>query len=98
MKTKSKAKGKEQVKPKSVREEVDIAEVWKQFHKTRDDNSRNILIEKYRPLVKYAADRLHSKLPDKVEVDDLISAGVFGLMDAIDAFDPARGVKFETYC
>jgi len=55
-------------------------------------------MENYRPLVRYSAERLHSKLPDKVELDDLISAGIFGLMDAIDAFDPARGVKFETYC
>ena len=37
-------------------------------------------------------------MPDGVELDDLISAGVFGLMDAIDAFDLSRGVKFETYC
>jgi len=49
-------------------------------------------------LVKYTAERLYSKLPDKIELDDLISAGIFGLMDAIDAFDPERGVKFETYC
>ena len=48
--------------------------------------------------MRYCAERLHSKLPDKVELDDLISAGIFGLMDAIDAFDPERGVKFETYC
>jgi RNA polymerase sigma factor for flagellar operon FliA len=47
--------------------------------------------------VKYTAERLRSKLPDKVELDDLTSAGMFGLMDAIDAFDPAKG-KFETYC
>ena len=38
------------------------------------------------------------KLPSEVDVDDLMSAGLFGLMDAIDNFDPARGVKFETYC
>ncbi len=55
-------------------------------------------MEHYRPLVRYTAERLHSKLPDKVDVEDLISAGVFGLMDAIDAYDPKRGVKFETYC
>ncbi|MCK4294925.1 MAG: FliA/WhiG family RNA polymerase sigma factor [Planctomycetes bacterium] len=55
-------------------------------------------MENYRDIVKYSAERLHAKLPDKVELDDLISAGVFGLMDAIDAFDPERGVKFETYC
>ena len=39
-----------------------------------------------------------ARLPEGVELDDLISAGVFGLMDAIDAFDVNRGVKFETYC
>ena len=55
-------------------------------------------MEYYRDLVKYCAERLHNKLPDKVELDDLISAGIFGLMDAINAFDPSRGVKFETYC
>jgi RNA polymerase sigma factor for flagellar operon FliA len=55
-------------------------------------------MEHYRNIVRYSAERLYSKLPDKVELDDLTSAGIFGLMDAIDAFDPERGVKFETYC
>jgi RNA polymerase sigma factor for flagellar operon FliA len=49
-------------------------------------------------LVKYNAERIWARLPDGVELDDLISAGTFGLMDAIDAFDLNRGVKFETYC
>jgi RNA polymerase sigma factor for flagellar operon FliA len=49
------------------------------------------------PLVKYHAERIHSRLPDQVELDDLVSVGVFGLMDAIDAFDLSRGVKFESY-
>jgi len=79
-------------------QQLDINEIWVQFHKTRNDYFRNLLLEHYIYLVKYAADRLNSKLPDKVELDDLISAGTFGLMDAIDAFDPDRGVKFETYC
>ena len=48
--------------------------------------------------MKYNAERIWARLPDGVELDDLISAGVFGLMDAIDAFDLTRGVKFETYC
>jgi RNA polymerase sigma factor for flagellar operon FliA len=48
--------------------------------------------------VRFTAERMHMKLPSEVEVDDLMSAGLFGLMDAIDAFDPDRGVKFETYC
>ncbi|OHB62007.1 MAG: RNA polymerase subunit sigma-70 [Planctomycetes bacterium RBG_13_46_10] len=77
---------------------LNIDHVWEQFHKTRDDCNRNLLMEHYRDLVKYCAERLHSKLPDKVELDDLVSAGTFGLMDAINAFDPSRGVKFETYC
>jgi len=76
----------------------DIGQIWNLFHKTHDDTYRNLLMEHYENLVRYAAERLHSKLPDKVEVDDLISAGIFGLMDAIDAYDPKRGVKFETYC
>ena len=59
---------------------------------------RNQLVELYLPLVKYNAERIWSRLPDGVDLDDLISAGVFGLMDAIDAFDLERGVKFETYC
>jgi len=50
------------------------------------------------PLVKYNAERIWQRLPEGVDLDDLISAGVFGLMDAIDAFDLGRGVKFETYC
>lgn len=76
----------------------DIDQIWEQFYKAGDTKYRNLLMEHYRPLVKYTAERLRSKLPEKVELDDLISAGIFGLMDAIDAFDPTRGVKFETYC
>ena len=79
-------------------QKLSIDQIWEQFHKTRNEYSRNLLMEHYRTLVKYCAERLHSKLPDKVELDDLISAGIFGLMDAIDKFNPSIGVKFETYC
>jgi RNA polymerase sigma factor for flagellar operon FliA len=77
----------------------EILEVWLQFKKdqTRRD-LRNQLVERYLPLVKFNGERIWSRLPDGVELDDLISAGVFGLMDAIKAFDMSRGVKFETYC
>ena len=75
-----------------------IQEVWDGFFETHDEYYRNLLMENYLRLVKYTADRIYAKLPDKVELDDLVSAGIFGLMDAIDAFDPERGVKFETYC
>ena len=71
---------------------------WKKYKKAADENTRNLLMENYLYIVKYAADRLYAKLPDEVELDDLISAGIFGLMDAIKAFDLSRGVKFETYC
>ncbi len=81
-----------------TQQQLAIDQIWEQFHRTREDRYRNLLMEHYRDLVKYCAERLHSKLPDKVELDDLISAGIFGLMDAIEAFDPTRGVKFETYC
>jgi RNA polymerase sigma factor FliA len=86
----------QQAKPRASAEQV--AEWWKLFLANRSDDNRNPLLEHYLPIVKYTADRLHTKLPDEVEVDDLISAGIFGLMDAVNAFDPARGVKFETYC
>jgi len=71
---------------------------WEEYYKERSEEARNQLMEHYLPIVKYAAERLHAKLPDEVEVDDLISSGIFGLMDAINAYDPERGVKFETYC
>lgn len=75
-----------------------IVEVWKEYKKTGGELLRNMLMENYLSLVKYNAERIHTKLPDEVDVEDLMSAGIFGLMDAIDAFDMERGVKFETYC
>jgi len=76
----------------------DLTPVWIEYQSTRSSDLRNLLMERYLPLVKYNAERISAKLPDEVEHDDLVSAGVFGLMDAIEAFDLARGVKFETYC
>jgi RNA polymerase sigma factor for flagellar operon FliA len=76
----------------------EIPEVWREYKKCPSDELRNRLIERYLPLVRYNGERIWQRLPDGVDLDDLISAGVFGLMDAIDAFDLGRGVKFETYC
>lgn len=59
---------------------------------------RNVLMERHLPLVRYHAERLQQTLPKSIELDDLISAGQFGLMDAIRGFDPERGFKFKTYC
>jgi len=78
--------------------EMDIPQVWTAYRETGNVEYRNRLVERYLPLVKYNAERIWARLPDGVELDDLISAGTFGLMDAIDAFDLGRGVKFETYC
>jgi RNA polymerase sigma factor for flagellar operon FliA len=77
----------------------DIDQVWRAYKANPGAKElRNRLVERYLPLVKYNGERIWSRLPEGVELDDLISAGVFGLMDAIDAFDMSRGVKFETYC
>lgn len=65
-----------------------------------DDDSalpRDELIERYAPLVKYIAERLSARLPASIEVEDLISTGVIGLIDALDKFVPDKGVKFKTY-
>src|SRR5437868_8458931 len=85
-------------KPVVTHVDTDIGQVWKAYRAEPTVELRNQLVEQYLPLVKYNAERIWARLPDGVELDDLISAGVFGLMDAIDAFDLTRGVKFETYC
>jgi len=77
----------------------EVEQLWIEFKKDLTNQElRNRLVEIYLPLVKYNGERIWARLPEGVELDDLISAGVFGLMDAIDAFDLSRGVKFETYC
>lgn len=74
-----------------------VASLWNAFKLKDDQAARDQLIENYLPLVRVTAERMHGKLPSHVEVDELIQAGVFGLMDAIDGFDMERGVKFEVY-
>jgi RNA polymerase sigma factor for flagellar operon FliA len=62
-----------------------------------DDEARGRLIEEYAPRVRYIANRIASRLPSHVDLGDLISCGVIGLIDAIEKFDPSKNVKFETY-
>ncbi|MDO4550243.1 MAG: FliA/WhiG family RNA polymerase sigma factor [Planctomycetia bacterium] len=76
-----------------------LANLWSEYRKNPEDKTlRNQLVEHYLPVVRYHGKCVWTRLPEGVELDDLISAGVFGLMDAIDAFDLSRDVKFETYC
>lgn len=74
-----------------------IEKIWDKYLKNRDPQLRNQLLEHYQPIVRYTAERVCAKLPDKIDVNDLVSSGNFGLIDAIEAFDRDRGVKFETY-
>ncbi len=55
------------------------------------------LVEEYAPIIKYIAQRMAMKLPATVEVGDLIDAGVIGLLDAVEKYNPSKGVKFKTY-
>lgn len=63
----------------------------------RGKKKRDAVIMKYAPLIKYIATRIAARLPMHIEIQDLINSGVLGLMDAIEKFDPDKGVKFETY-
>lgn len=76
----------------------DPIDLWKEYGQTRSEALRNRLIEHYLPIVRYTAERLSATLPQSVDVDDLMSAGLFGLFEAIKSFDLGRGVKFKTYC
>lgn len=70
---------------------------WSHWVDGREPRAREWLVVNYSGLVKFVAGRLGAGLPKSVDTADLVSAGVFGLMDAIDKFDPNHGVKFETY-
>jgi len=75
-----------------------IDQIWREYRANPTEELRNFLIARHLDLVAYAAERLHKRLPSEVEINDLKSAGAFGLMDAVESFDPDRGVKFETFC
>lgn len=76
---------------------ADLSTLWSSFKDSRDAEAREHLILHYSPLVKYVAGRLSANLPQTVDNADLISYGIFGLIDAIEKFDVERGIKFETY-
>lgn len=72
-------------------------ELWEQYKKGRNPHIREAFIRQYAPLVKYVAGKVAVGMPTSVEFDDLVGFGVFGLIDAIDKYDPAKNVKFKTY-
>ncbi len=76
---------------------ADVSSLWAAFKNEACTHAREQLILNYSPLVKYVAGRLSSSLPQTVDTADLISYGIFGLIDAIEKYDPDRGIKFETY-
>jgi RNA polymerase sigma factor for flagellar operon FliA len=110
--TKAPAKPKAQAKPKAkarakavvdptvtVPPNVDdeLGQQWHRFKSTGEDDAREKLILHYAPLVKYVASRVATGLPASVDQADLVSYGMFGLIDALTKFEPGRGNKFETY-
>ncbi len=72
-------------------------ELWSLYKRTRDPQIRDAFIRQYAPLVKYVAGKVAASMPNTVEFEDLVGFGVFGLLDAIDKFDPDKNVKFKTY-
>ena len=74
-----------------------VETAWAAWHGSRDQAAREWLVVHYASLVKFVAGRLAAGLPRSVDTGDLVSAGVFGLMGAIEKFDPDNGAKFESY-
>jgi RNA polymerase sigma factor FliA len=81
-----------------LEDEVDeVDQLWSEYKRTGDRKARDQLIVRYSPLVKFVAGRVSAGLPQSIEQADLVSYGMFGLIDAIEKFDTDRNIKFETY-
>ena len=76
---------------------VSKEQLWERYRRTQTPELREQIIIEYAPLVKLVAGRLNMYLGYNVEYEDLVSYGIFGLIDAIDKFDMTKDVKFETY-
>lgn len=77
--------------------EAGIQALWREFRSRPNRRLRERLVLHYAPLVKYVAGRVGTGLPTHVDVGDLVQSGIFGLLDAIEKFEPERGLRFETY-
>ena len=76
----------------------DVESLWKAYFKTRSDDCRNRLVEHYASLVHIQAARLSRKLPAQIGYDEICSAGYDGLIEAVEAYNPTKKAKFETFC
>ncbi|HEY1407054.1 MAG TPA: RNA polymerase sigma factor WhiG [Spirochaetota bacterium] len=80
-------------------DECNEDDLWRKLVKSKgqDMELRDYFVMKYSPLVKYVAGKVSMGMPQSIEFDDLVSYGTFGLIDAINKYDPDRGIKFKTY-
>lgn len=85
------------VKKKINISEMNENELWENYKKTKDPEIREFFIKQYAPLVKYVAGKVAMGKPGNIEYEDLVGFGIFGLIDAIEKFDPDKNVKFKTY-
>jgi len=76
----------------------DIDQLWTVYKKNPTAQLRNRLVERYIAIVYSRAERFWARLPEGIELDDLIQVGTIGLMDAISSFDPTLGIRFEAFC
>jgi RNA polymerase sigma factor FliA len=76
---------------------IELRDLWRRYKGEGDERARERLVVAYSPLVKYVSGRMASGLPAHVDEADLISYGLVGLINAIERFEPARAIKFETY-
>lgn len=83
--------------PSRAPKPIVLAELWRRYKRTDDREIRDQLILAYSPLVKYTAGRIAARMPGHVEIADLVSYGLGGLIGAVERFEPARGVRFESY-
>lgn len=84
-------------KEKDKTNDAELRSIWETFKKGDDQDAREKLILHYSPLVKYVSGRVAANLPQNIDSGDLVSYGIFGLIDAIQKFDITREIKFETY-
>jgi RNA polymerase sigma factor FliA len=80
-----------------VNDEKEEDNLWAEYRKEKSPALRDKFIQQYMPLVKYVAGKISVGMPNSVEFDDLVGFGQFGLLDAIEKYDPAKNVKFKTY-